>query len=122
IPIGNGYGYTLNTITAGSNITVTNSAGGITIASTAGATPGGLNHSLQINSGGAFGGVLPGETGLHFLNWSSLSADPTLSLFNSAAVIGQFTGCTGSLLLGADGACHAGAASTFDQIGSGINV
>lgn len=33
--IGNGTGYTLATITAGSNITITNSAGGITIASSA---------------------------------------------------------------------------------------
>ena len=35
--IGNGTGYTLSTITAGSNITVTNSSGGITIAAAAGA-------------------------------------------------------------------------------------
>jgi len=35
--IGNGSGYTLSTITAGSNITITNSAGGITIAAAAGA-------------------------------------------------------------------------------------
>ena len=35
--IGNGTGYALSTITAGSNITVTNSAGGITIAAAAGA-------------------------------------------------------------------------------------
>jgi len=34
--IGNGTGYSLATLTAGSNITITNTAGGITIASTAG--------------------------------------------------------------------------------------
>ena len=37
LAIGNGSGYTLSTLTAGSNITITNSAGGITIAAAAGA-------------------------------------------------------------------------------------
>jgi len=55
-------------------------------------------------------------------SWSSLSAAPTLVQFNAALVVAQFTGCTGSLLLGADGACHAGGASSFDQIGSGTNT
>ncbi len=36
--IGNGTGYTLSTLTAGSNVTITNTAGGISIASTAGGT------------------------------------------------------------------------------------
>jgi hypothetical protein len=34
--IGNGTGYTLSTLTAGSNITITNTSGAITIASTGG--------------------------------------------------------------------------------------
>lgn len=38
VPIGNGSGYTLATITAGQNITVTNGAGSITIASTGGSS------------------------------------------------------------------------------------
>ena len=37
LAIGNGSGYTLSTLTAGSNITITNSAGGITIAAAAAA-------------------------------------------------------------------------------------
>jgi hypothetical protein len=36
LPIGNGTGYTLATLTAGSNVTITNAAGSITIAATAG--------------------------------------------------------------------------------------
>ena len=44
ILIGNGTGYSLNTITAGSNITVTNAAGTITIASTASGT---YTYTLQ---------------------------------------------------------------------------
>lgn len=39
--IGNGSGFTLATLTAGSNITITNSAGGITISSTGGGGGGG---------------------------------------------------------------------------------
>ena len=38
--IGNGTGYTLSTITAGSNVTITNSSGGITIASSGAPTAG----------------------------------------------------------------------------------
>src|SRR6185312_12366031 len=84
--------------------------------------PGGSSYSLQFNNAGTFGGLLPGETGLHMPSWSSLSAAPTLVQFNAALVVAQFTGCTGSLLLGADGACHAGGASSFDQITSGTNT
>lgn len=41
LAIGNGSGYTLATLTAGSNITITNTAGGISIAAAAGAPTGG---------------------------------------------------------------------------------
>lgn len=56
--IGNGTGYTLSTLTAGTNITITNSAGGITINSTGGssATPGGSDTCVQFNDAGTFGG------------------------------------------------------------------
>lgn len=56
--IGNGTGYTAATITAGSNITVTNGAGSITIASTGGGGGGGLtwssitaNQNVVVNEG-----------------------------------------------------------------------
>lgn len=48
IPIGNGSGYSLATLTAGSNITVTNAAGTITIASTASSVPVNLSGSTTI--------------------------------------------------------------------------
>lgn len=54
--IGNGSGFSLATLTAGSNITITNSSGGITIASTGGGTPGGSNTQIQFNNSGSFGG------------------------------------------------------------------
>ena len=56
--IGNGTGYTLSTLTAGTNITITNTAGGISIASTGGGgTPGGLTTQIQYNNAGAFAGL-----------------------------------------------------------------
>ena len=55
--IGNGSGFSLATLTAGSNITITNSSGGITIASTGGGgTPGGSDTQIQFNNAGSFGG------------------------------------------------------------------
>jgi hypothetical protein len=54
--IGNGSGFSLAALTAGSNITITNSSGGITIASTGGGTPGGSNTQIQFNNSSSFGG------------------------------------------------------------------
>jgi hypothetical protein len=57
LDIGNGSGFTRTTLTAGSNITITNGAGSITIASTGGSgTPGGSNTQVQYNNAGAFAG------------------------------------------------------------------
>jgi len=50
ILIGNGTGYTLSTLTAGANITITNTAGGITIASTGGGGGGAVLESYQVIS------------------------------------------------------------------------
>lgn len=63
ILIGNGSGYTKSTITAGANVTVTNSSGGITIASTGGggSTPTGTGF-VHV-SGGVQDGAAVGETG-----------------------------------------------------------
>ena len=59
--IGNTTGNTLTkaTLTAGTNITITNSAGGITIAASGGGggTPAGSNTQVQYNNAGAFGGI-----------------------------------------------------------------
>jgi len=56
--IGNTTGNTLTkaTLTAGSNITITNGTGAITIAA-AGTAPGGSTTQLQYNNAGAFGGI-----------------------------------------------------------------
>jgi hypothetical protein len=53
--IGNGSGFSLAGLTAGSNITITNSSGGITIAA-AGGAPGGSNTQIQFNNSSSFGG------------------------------------------------------------------
>ena len=55
LDIGNGSGFTRTTLTAGSNITVTNGAGSITIAATGG-SPGGSTTQVQYNNAGAFAG------------------------------------------------------------------
>lgn len=83
IPIGNGTGYTLGTLTAGANVTITNAAGVITIAATGGGgggTPGGTSGQIQINSSGAFGGV-------------TISGDMTISAAGVAA-LKNMTGVT----------------------------
>jgi hypothetical protein len=56
LDIGNGTGFTRATLTAGTNITITNSAGGISIAAAAG-SPGGSTTQVQYNNAGAFGGI-----------------------------------------------------------------
>ena len=56
LDIGNGTGFTRTTLTAGSNITITNGAGSISIASTGGGTPGGSTTQIQYNNAGAFAG------------------------------------------------------------------
>lgn len=55
LDIGNGTGFTRTTLTAGSNITITNGAGSIIIAATGG-SPGGSSGQVQYNSSGAFAG------------------------------------------------------------------
>jgi hypothetical protein len=57
--IGNSTGNTLTkaTLTAGTNVTITNSAGGITIAAAGGGgSPGGSDTQVQFNNSNAFGG------------------------------------------------------------------
>jgi hypothetical protein len=56
LPIGNGQGFTVNTLTAGANVTITNGPGTITIAATSsGGTPAGASNEIQYNNSGAFG-------------------------------------------------------------------
>lgn len=53
IPIGNGAGFTLATLTAGANITITNTPGGIQIAAAGGGGGGTTTFPLTVNNGGA---------------------------------------------------------------------
>ena len=59
--IGNSTGNTLTkaTLTAGTNVTITNAAGAITIAASGGGggTPGGSTTQVQYNNAGSFGGI-----------------------------------------------------------------
>jgi hypothetical protein len=58
LDIGNGTGFTRTTLTAGTNVTITNAAGAITIAAAGGSgSPGGSTTQLQYNNAGAFGGI-----------------------------------------------------------------
>jgi hypothetical protein len=57
LDIGNGTGFTRTTLTAGTNVTITNAAGAITIAASGGSTsPGGSTTQVQYNNAGAFAG------------------------------------------------------------------
>ena len=57
LDIGNGTGFTRTTLTAGSNVTITNASGAITIAASSGGSPGGSTTQVQYNNAGAFGGI-----------------------------------------------------------------
>ncbi len=82
--IGNGSGYTLATLTAGSNVTITNSAGGITIAATGGGGGGGTVTSVS-GSGGSTGLTLSG---------GPITTSGTLTLGGTLALANGGTGAT----------------------------
>lgn len=72
ILIGNGSGYTLNTLSAGSNITITNTAGGISIASTGGSgAVTSVSGSSYIGVSPTTGAVVVTNTGVTTVNGST---------------------------------------------------
>lgn len=82
--IGNGSGFSLATLTAGSNVTITNSAGGITIAATGGGGGGGTVTSVS-GSGGSTGMTLSG---------GPITTSGTLTLGGTLALANGGTGAT----------------------------
>ena len=108
--IGNGTGFSLATLTAGSNVTITNSSGGITIAATGGGggTPGGSDTQIQFNNAGSFGGISGVTSNGTSLTISSgnlklSGASSGTTTLNAAAVAGTTTitlpGITGTVAL-----------------------
>jgi len=109
LPIGNGTGYTLASLTAGSGIAITNAAGGITIA----ATGSGTGTVTSVNGSG-------GSTGLTF-SGGPISVSGTLTLGGVLAVSAGGTGTTavpsnGQLLIG------NGTGYTLSNLTAGPNV
>lgn len=80
--IGNGSGYTLNTLTAGTNVSISNTAGGITIS----ATPAAGGTVTSVSASG-------GTTGLTF-SGSPITTSGTLTLGGTLVVSNGGTGAT----------------------------
>lgn len=93
--IGNGTGYTLGTLTAGTGVTITNSAGGITIASTA---TGGTVTSVGTGTG-LTGGPITGSGTINFAVAAVGIWAATPSSANLAAAMSDETG-SGLLVFG----------------------
>jgi len=82
IPIGNGTGYTLATLTAGSGINITNTSGGVSIAATSAGTV------TSVNASG-------GTTGMTF-SGGPITSSGTLTMAGTLAVANGGTGVTTS--------------------------
>ena len=82
IPIGNGTGYTLSTLTAGSGINITNTSGGVSIAATSAGTV------TSVNASG-------GTTGMTF-SGGPITSSGTLTMSGTLAVANGGTGVTTS--------------------------
>ena len=107
--IGNTTGNTLTkaTLTAGTNVTITNSAGGITIAASGGSTsPGGSTTQVQYNNAGAFGGITGATTNGTaltltgaILNGTIGATTPSTGAFTTLSATGAATFSAGTAAL-----------------------
>jgi hypothetical protein len=98
--IGNSTGNTLTkaTLTAGTNVTITNSAGAITIAASGGGTPGGSTTQVQYNNAGAFGGITGATTnGTALTLVAPVLGTPASATLTNATGLPLTTGVTGTL-------------------------
>jgi hypothetical protein len=100
--IGNSTGNTLTkaTLTAGTNVTITNAAGAITIAASGGGggSPGGSTTQVQYNNAGAFGGITGATTnGTALTLVAPVLGTPASATLTNATGLPLTTGVTGTL-------------------------
>lgn len=97
--IGNGSGFSLGTITAGTNITVTNSSGGITISSSGGGGGGGTVTSVSMSTGST-GLTVSGGTTQTITGSGSFILGGTLGIANGGTGATTAAGVRTALSLG----------------------